>query len=302
MALPTAQISKVQTASTAISQLAGAAGALGGLIFATPINATVGYQPLNVRSSTGLPSLLPTPSALIFQYEGEQSMSLESDITDHYVEDNSPVQDQIAIKPEVYTTRGFIGELNDVLPAALQPLQKVANALVTIDAYTPQLSVTALLKFNEAVFAYENAASIANSAVAAFSSLSSLFGNDTGEIVNGSGVFTSGSPTAQNKQQVMFQQIYGYWNTKTLFNIQTPWAIFSNMAILNVKAVQDEETRMITDFQVTFKKIRTATTSITTVAGISAGRAATQSASLTNQGTSSGGSSTSLGSSISSSL
>lgn len=298
--LPT--LSKAQTASTAISQLSGAAGALGGLIFATPINGTVGYLPLNPRSSTGLPSLLPTPKALIFQYEGEQTMSLDSDITDHFVEDNSAIQDQIAIKPEVYTTRGLIGELNDVLPAALQPLQKVANALVTIDAYTPQLSVTALLAFNQAVFAYENAASIVNNAVAAYSSLASAFGSDTGEIVDGSGVFTSGQPSAQNKQQVMFQQLYGYWNQKILFNIQTPWAIFSNMAILNVKAVQDEETRMITDFQVTFKKIRVASSVVLEAPTITAGRSATQSASLTNQGTSSGGSDSSLGSSISSSI
>lgn len=293
----TAQLSKAQTGSTAIAQIAGAANALGGLIFATPINNTVGYQPLNPRNSNGLPSILPTSTALVFNYEGEQTASFESDITDHYVEDNSAVQDQIAIKPEIITTRGFVGELNDVLPPLLQPLQKLANTLITIDAYTPQLSATALIKYNEAVFAYQNAASILNSAVQAWSSISSLFGNNTGEVVSGTGVFTSGTPTSQNKQQVMFQQLYGYWYTRTLFNIQTPWAIFSNMAILNVKSVQDEDTRMITDFQVTFKKIRVASTLLTT-SSILGGRAEAQSASLTNQGTSSGGSSSSLGPNI----
>ena len=44
------------------------------------------------------------------------------------------------------------------------------------------------------------------------------------------------------------------------FPVQTPWAVFQNMAILRLTATQDAETNVITDFEVTFKLIRMAST------------------------------------------
>lgn len=278
---------------------ATAAASLAGLVLVTPSpSSTQGYQPLNPPNADGSPSMKAQPTALLFHYEGEQTALIESDITDHYVENNTAIQDQIALKPETITTRGFIGELNNVLPSALQPLQKVANTLVTISGYTPQLSATALIAYNQAFFLYQSAASIAQSAVSAWSSLLS---NEGAELAPGSGVFTAGASLVQNKQQVMFQQFYGYWSQRTLFNVQTPWAVFTNMAIKSLRAIQDAETRMITDFEVTFKKIRTASTK--TVGGsIFGGRSASQSALPTNLGTSTGVPGSSLGANIASAL
>lgn len=286
-----------------LSTGATAAGSLASLVMVIPLasnpSSTKGYQPLNPPSSTGQLSLRPLPDAILFNYEGEQVCEIRSDITDHYSESNVAIQDQIALHPEIFRTRGYIGELNNVLPALLQPLQTIANTLVTIDAYTPQLSVTALEKFNQAILLYENASSILNSAVGAWSSLISPFTGST-EVVGGSGVFETAS-IIQSKQQVMFQQFYGYWYSRTLFNIQTPWAIFTNMAIESMRAIQEEETRMISDFEVTFKKIRTASlqTSSGPLSLLSQGRAQTQSAPDTSLGTSAGAGDTSLGSSIS---
>jgi hypothetical protein len=295
----TTNLSNITTGATAAASLASLV-----LVIPTSSNpsATKGYQPLNPTQPSGLPSLSPLPKALLFHYEGEQTAMIESDITDHYVENNTSIQDQIALKPEILTTKGYIGELNNVLPSILQPLQTIANTLITIDAYTPQLSATALIAYNQAILLYENAASIAQSAVSAWSSLLGSSGNEIGA---NSGVFTSGSSIIQNKQQVMFQQFYGYWNSRTLFNVQTPWAIFTNMAIKSLRAIQDAETRMITDFEVTFKKIRTAQTLTSAgglFGGLSQGRAATQSSGLTDLGTSSGTGGASLGTNIASSL
>ena len=291
---------------SAIQAGTGAAAGLAGLILASPNPSTTqGYQPLNSTGSnpaltsafsiSTLFSSLPPP--LVFNYEGEQVANIESDITDHYVEDNTAIQDQIALKPEIITTKGFIGELNDVVPALLQPLQAVANALTTVSAFTPQLSTTALIQYNQALLAYENLNSIANSATAAWSNLGSLTGNSGSEVGNvGSGVFTAGTGL-QSNQQYMFQQLYSYWDSRTLFNIQTPWAIFTNMAIMSVKAVQDAETRVITDFEVTFKKIRTASTLTTSFTAI--GRTAAQGAAGVNLGTSAGApASSSLGTNL----
>lgn len=71
---------------------------------------------------------------------------------------------------------------------------------------------------------------------------------------------------------------------RTLFTIQTPWAIFEDMAILNLRAIQDESTRMITDFEVSFKQINIASTALLGPTLQSIGRAASASAPGTSQG------------------
>lgn len=284
---------------------ATAAASLAGLALVIPQSdnpsATKGYQP-NFTSDLGfnfLSGLIPLPSPLIFHYEGENVGMFESDITDHYVEDNTTVVDQIGLRPEIITVSGFIGELNDILPLPLQILQTIANNLILVDPYTPALGITAQENLNQAVLLYESASSVANSSIETWSSLSSaITGGGGSEVGSASGVFTVGSSAIQNQQQTMFQQFYGYWQQRNLFDIQTPWAIFQNMAIKQLRAIQDADTRMITNFEVTFKKIRTASTQKTTAGAAAAGRAATAAAPATSAGTTSGVPGASLGDNI----
>lgn len=232
---------------SAVSQQATKAVALGNLILVSP-QKTVGYQPQNA------PSWLKNTSAqgksILFNYEGEQSSTLTSDITDHFVENNSAIQDQIALKPEMITTQGFVGELNDIPPAALQPLKTAAEKLTAISAYTPSLSTTALLAYANALAAYQVASSVLNSAVSTWSSIN---GGDGQSVINGGGLTEQPN---QTQQQIYYQQFYGYWKSRTLFTVQTPWAVFQDMAIQSLRAVQNADTRMITDFEVTFKLMR----------------------------------------------
>ena len=248
-----------------LSQVTTAAQSLSGLLLVTP--ETKGYQPQNPPNPDGTPSQAQQPEAFLFNYEGEQDVILESDITDHYVEDNTARQDQISLKPEIVNTHGFIGELNDVAPFGLGLAKTVTEKLTLVDAYQPGISSTATKNLNTAVSAYQTASNLANSAVSAWSSLTGQEG--------------------QNKQQEAFQKFYGYWSSRTLFTIQTPWRVFNNMAIQRLRAIQDEKTRTITDFQIQFKPIRTA--SILTTANLGpyySGRSNYQSSSLTNLGTS----------------
>lgn len=266
---------------SALSNVTTLASGLTNLILATPqTSQTQGYQPQNSPSSNGLLSLFQPPPGILFHYEGEQTITLDSDITDHFIEDNTAIQDQIALRPVVITTHGFIGELNNIPPKALGLLQQASNVLTDLGSYVPGLSVTAQIAYNQAFAAYQLASSAVNAGVSAWSSLT----GDGGEsVISASGQLTKSSN--QNKQQTMFQQLYAYRQNRTLFTVQTPWAIFQNMAILHLRPVQDEATRMITDFDLSFKQINVASTAL--VGGIlqSIGRAATQGASVVNQGT-----------------
>lgn len=265
---------------SSLAPITTAATALSNLILVSP-QSTIGYQPTPSATAPDTGVTLQNPPALLFHYEGEQTVALESDITDHYVENNTAIQDQIALRPETITTHGFIGELNDIAPAALQAVQAIANKLTIIGAYTPVLSATALLAYNEAFQAYQIADNAVNAAVSAWSSIT----GGGGESVIGSNGLTVKSN--QTKQQTYFQQFYGYWRSRTLFTVQTPWAVFQNMAIKSLRAIQDAETNMITDFEVSFKTIRFAQTiSLTGFQITYQGRAGSQAATLINNGTS----------------
>lgn len=300
MALTPANVAKGTTALNALSSVAGAIGALGNLVLVSPAT-TVGYQPLNPPDPTGKVTPQAPSTALVFHYEGENVAAMESDITDHWVENNSSMEDHIGLKPETITVHGFIGELNDVPPPALNLVHMVSQTLVPIGAFTPQLSITAQQRYNEALYAYQTIQKAANAAVGAFG----LITMENNEPIPGTdNVFRVGLGTPQNLQQKMFQQLYGYWYKRTLFNVQTPWVILTNMAIKSLRAIQDSETRMITDFEITFKKIRYASTA-TEAGGLSAiGQAKNGIAKAlsSNNGTSSGTPGFSMGRAIGSSL
>lgn len=250
-----------------LAPITTAATALSNLVLVSP-QATVGYQP---QSSQAFGPPVQNPPAFLFHYEGEQSVDIESDITDHFIEDNTAIQDQISLKPEIVTTQGFIGELNDVPPKALELLKLAADKLTVIGAYTPALTVTAQIAYSEAFFLYQVGVNAANAAIAAWSSL------------------TGSGGTSQNRQQQAFQLFYGYWSQRTLFTVQTPWTVFQNMAIKTLRPVQDESTRVISSFHLTFKRIRLAS-SVVVGGGLApqtSGQLTSQAASVTDLGTSS---------------
>lgn len=298
-----ANVAALLSQGSSLTSAATNALALRNLILVTP-GATIGYQPLNPNGSDGRPSESKPPKSFVFAYEGEQSVTLESDITDHYVQDNIAVQDQMSLKPPMYNSYGYIGELDDVLPGYAQLLKNTANKLTTVGVYTPKLTITAQRAYQAALFSYQTSRNVVNSISESVSGLGNLISGNSGQSVIGpDGLLKKG--TAQNKQQTAFQLWYAYWNNRTLFNVQTPWAVYSNMAIQRLRAIQEADTDVVSGFEVSFKQIRTVA-SISVAPGSSLGasalegRLALQSAPGTNLGASSGSeSSTSFGSALS---
>ncbi len=248
-----------------LPNISNGALALSNLILATPQDTNT-YQP----QSTGS---VKQPT-LVFHYEGENRVTLKADITDHYVEDNTSIQDQIAIRPTTIQTDGFIGELNDIVPPILALLKRAADKLTVISGYTPQLSLTALRAYQKALLAYETAATVANAAVSAWSSLTgdSQVGGALNSVTSTLGLGNLVNP--QTKQAAMFQQFQGYFNApaRTFFTVQTPWGKFDNCAIETLTAIQDAETRVISNFEVGFKQIRVANTITTGSLNLGQGR------------------------------
>lgn len=275
-----------------LSPLSGfttAAGALANLIMINP-QSTIGFQP-QTKTEAGMISILPEPPKFLFHYEGENMISLASDITDHYIEDNTAINDQIALPPEKIKVTGFIGELNNVIPEEIALVKLAIEKLTALGAYAPELTVEALRVYNAALQGYSAAKSVANAGISAFASITG-----TGELTQITGTETPGelASLAQNnmtqtQQQIAFHTFYGYWRNRTLFTVQTPWAVFKNMAIESLVAAQTEETEVISSFEITFKLLRFAESAVALGPlnpTAMQGRAFDQASSLTSLGTS----------------
>lgn len=225
---------------SALSSLTNVARGLGNILLVNPqINA--GIKPNN-----------SSDPKFLFNFEGENRVTLTSDITDHFVEDNTAIQDQIALRPEIVTTMGYIGELNDIAPDILEPAKEAADKLILLAPYTPELTTAALIAYNQAKQAYDTAALVAKAAVSAWDTINSRRSSP----IAGDSNLTGDGKAVQTEQQRAFTRFFAYWQNRQLFQVQTPWAIFTDMAIQTLNATQDEDTKVISGFEITFKKIK----------------------------------------------
>lgn len=222
------------------------------------------------QTDVGIVAQLSNDPAFFFHFEGENTADLDCEITDHFVEDNTAIQDQIAIKPEIVTTRGFIGELTDALPldainaGQFGKLGRTAiSKLILLSDLMPDLTTSALIAYNEAAQAAA-AAAIAARAV-------------------GNGIRAVGGKGTQTEQQKAYTKFKKYRAERRLFTVQTPWEVLKDMAILRLRATQGEETSDITTFDITFKQMRFARTVVQSVV-LADGRAAAQNSTEVDQG------------------
>lgn len=229
---------------SALSTSTVSAIGLGNLILVTPEDKGISPELVNTQ----------TQKRFLFDFYGEQSIDLDCEITDHYVEDNTALQDHIAIKPEMIVGEGYIGELKDFIPDLPSALKSIPQKLVALSAYAPALTTTALIAYNTAFQVYQIGKAGTADLVSRWNSL-----NGQTETQIGSASFDK----VQNEQQKAFQMFYGYRQERILFTVQTPWAIFQHCALKRLHAVQDATTRMISSFEVTFKPIKFAKTQIT---------------------------------------
>ena len=186
-------------------------------------------------------------AGFVFDIKEDEEISLESDITDHYTESNNPVQDNIVTKPVKVTLRGSVGELVYTPPKdesswdkLKNKVQKTTEKLTIIGSYLPAISTASNQVYQSLSEINKN--NIANPLLDIGSAAFDLYNS-----IN--------SP--KDKQSHAFMFFEALWQAKQTFVIQTPYRYYANMAIESIKAVQSSATRDITDFEITFKQIRT---------------------------------------------
>ena len=184
------------------------------------------------------PSGLIGVGGFVFDILDNEEVSLDAEITDHYVEENYAIQDHIATRPLMFTLRGYIAELRDIQSQTLLPVLTKAQSLASVGGFLPEFSVQATQVYSKII----DVTSQINSVV-----------NQANNIVD---LFDMKSTTANNQQRA-FQFFQKLFEDRQLCTVDTPFNQFQNMAISGLRAIQRGDTKFISDFAITFKQIRT---------------------------------------------
>lgn len=172
---------------------------------------------------------------------GDESLTADSDVTDHYVESNIAYQDQISIKPKVYKINGEVGELvwyqKDPIS---QTYGQVAQRLEGVVSFLPIRS----RGFNQLKKKAMKAFQWIDTASNAVSKLANL--TDIG-----------------NNQQQAYMRLLEFRDARIPITIKSPWGVLQNYVITSLKLTQPKETKDKSLISITFKEFRT--TSVSTV-------------------------------------
>lgn len=209
----------------------------------------------------------PGIAGFLFDIPEEEEINIRSEISDHFLENNTAITDQIALKPIEFSVRGLVAELVAVKPRP-DVIARVANPLVENPAISPELTPQAQQQQDE-VDAEEAGTD------AAVDRSSSLWGYYLDQ---------APQPPSQTRQARALGYFMQLQEARQLFTIETPYGFLTNMAILSLRGAQSATTKGESAFSVVFKKVRFAGIS-TVTAGQLAGRANLQMAPVTNNGT-----------------
>lgn len=284
------------------------------------------FAALSTSQATALAYPSPFPpgfAGLVFDWIGEERLELRSEITDSWVEDNTTVQDQIALHPERFTLDAATAEVvfspTSINASPSQPLNPLSLNTSMVPTLTAGASaalagqainglvpgvIPASLSPLTSPLAGQAATSIANTSLAnGVSALPSTLGpaltpplgsvgaqnsgGALGQAPNSTDTAIGATPSglygyyaglqggALDRQSTVMGFIYQMWKGRQLFTVETPWGIFTSMAIELADGVQPEETKGRTDHKITFKKFRIAGESLLAPA---LGRASNQAA------------------------
>lgn len=180
-----------------------------------------------------------------FHIEDESSVILESEITDNYLENNTAVQDHIALKPVRVTLRGFEGEISYSPRPLLTATLKVTEVLTLVTRYLPKIQKLdqQLDKTYRGLTGKDTASASDN-----FLNLYNLY-----KEFQNLWFLTK----AQARAFLFFEALR---NSRAIFSVTTPYRRYDNMVIETIKAIQTGQTKDISDFTLTFKQLKFTTT------------------------------------------
>ena len=193
-----------------------------------------------IVSPNGAP---PGVSGFVFNIVDDEEMFVDSDVTDHYVEENYAIQDHIALKPIHFTLKGLMGELTYIVGQPFNPILNAILALAPVVALNPLYNVQDAQVYESIAQQSAQALNVQNNTPSLFSLIANL-------------------STIQTQQQAAFNFFLSMRNNRQLVTVQTPYGLLTNYIIENFRSRQPGDSRFMSDFTVTFKQIQVVSTAV----------------------------------------
>lgn len=175
-------------------------------------------------------------SGFVFDILDDEQVMIDSDITDHFVEDNYAIQDHWAQRPIKFNLTGYVAELTDLFPNASISILTTIQSLNSIGGFFPTFSTQATQFYAKIAGVVAKVGQVVNQI------------KNVADIVNRYG-------TSATRQQQAYQTFLNIWLARQLCSIETPYGVFQNMAIESIRVTQKGTTKLISDFVISFKQI-----------------------------------------------
>lgn len=181
-------------------------------------------------------------SGWVFDVPATESLKLSADITDHYTENNSFINDHRVIKPREVSLTGFIGELVFRPPRGIQgAFQQLQNLLTVVEAYGPDFTPQ-ITQINRGIITTtESGISKINQALDRFQNVVAFF---------------EGIGQEDTKQQKAYQELKALFFSNQLLTVSTPWDFFDNMVMKDITFVQNDDSESYSDISINLKEMR----------------------------------------------
>lgn len=194
-----------------------------------------------------------------FSIVTEDTLNFQSQITDNYIENNTAVQDHIAISPVIITLRGYVGEVE------FEPPTKFLNALTGgINNYTSNkfgITVSDKLGVISALLPpVDNVTQAARNAVQYVESSFNRYKRIYNQLMSLSK--KAQKQVTESVQQYVARNLKELWENRTLVEVVTPYGLYKNMAIQSITLTQGNTTTQ-SELSVSLKQINFAETQTT---------------------------------------
>jgi hypothetical protein len=180
--------------------------------------------------------IVPGINGFVFDIPQTDTINLTAEITDHWTETNVAIQDHIAFQPVKITLTGIVAELIWEKTKGAAAAEQAIQRSMDVKALSPELAQGA----TQYLAGYEELNRQKQQALKVYGDVNTLFDKNL---------------IATTKQGFAYGKLEGYFYTRTLCTVSTPWKFFTNMAIENLTFTQDETTKDMTTVTVTFKQI-----------------------------------------------
>lgn len=191
----------------------------------------------------------------------EDSLNLQSQVTDNYIENNTSIQDYIAISPAIITLRGYVGEIE------FSPPVSFTNYLVTrkYDTYSSQDQLNNLMNdkltpISELLPPVDNITQQAKNTAQYVESSFRRYEKIYNQLKTFS-LKEQKQPT-QTVQKYAAEKLKQLWESRALVEVITPYGKYENMAIQSITFTQGNSTTL-SNLSITLKQINYATTETT---------------------------------------